>query len=110
MEIHKGDIATLSQGKIVTWTGWALYVWDMGYTVILFKRKPKLDKDSGFDLREGLEGVCPYFLRACGVGVPFDQPGDEGFYYGEGCYHGEHPPIRIKLRLPQALVDQLQLP
>ncbi len=114
-----GNFKALAKHGMVTWKGWAIYHWDMSYSLMLFHEKPKElwygegeDREmDGWDTKDANENVSPFFLKACGIDVPFDGVDDAGreFYYGEGCYGGHRPPIQIELTLPGPLMDQLGL-
>lgn len=100
----------LGKSPMRMWKGWALYHWDMAHCVTLFNNKPQLAKWSRPTKRwvyaGAIEGISVGFLQACGVPWPYD--GTEEFYYGDN-RAGEHPPIEIELRLPEALLEQLGL-
>ncbi len=110
-----GTFEQLGKDNLKTWTGWAMYFWDHSYNVVLFQGEPKKDS-GGWFFGGGIEGISPYFLRACGIDVAFDK-GDKShenaveFYYGEESSdgRGQHNPIQITLILPKTLLEQLNL-
>ncbi len=91
--------------EIIEWSGWMIYYWDHCHCVMLFNDKPqKYSPDDGWILDGGID-ISPYFLRGCGVNVPFDKPGCKDFYYGPGCFDGHHPPMRVTLSMPKPLAE-----
>jgi len=110
--VEIGHISNLvGYGKLKTWSGWVIYYWDMGYNCALFASRPKQYQKNRWEFRNAVEGISPFLLRALGVTVPFDDDNDRSrnkFYYGDGL-EGEHPPIRIKLTMPEILFYQLKL-
>jgi hypothetical protein len=107
-----GTFENLAKTKMVTWHGWAMYFWDHAYKVALSADEPHKDSGGYYFDKILTESVSPYFLRACGIDVPFDGLHEDvtEYYYGaesDGC--GNHNPIEITLTLPKALLEQLNL-
>ena len=108
-----GDLQTLANSEMATWRGWVIYSWEHGFRAYLYDydKKPTMD-EIGYSFEHAIEGVGPYFLRACGISIKFDHKGRVGhaFYYGKHSdQHGNHEPIEIELTLPRELLCQLNL-
>ena len=103
-----GTFANLARSEMAEWEGYAIYCWEHGVIVGLFDEKPEAD-ELGWDWTDAIEGVDPNLLAACGIKPEGWDKNDSAFYYGEECIGGQHPPIKIKLTLPLALLEQLGL-
>lgn len=104
--LPKGPLAS---HPVATWRGWVIYSWEMGHTCCLFNKEPE-KSDGLYNFDGAIEGISPYFLRACGIDIAFDMQGEAGqeFYYG-GDRMGESVPVQIELTLPEPLLEQLGL-
>lgn len=76
----------------------------------LFNKKPKRNEwdkpNRTWCFEKAIENIGVDFLEACGIKHPYD--GTREFYYG-GNLNSQHPPMKITLTLPKALLEQLQL-